>query len=32
MENLKQFIPVEPLLENRWIIKTHPTKIRQTKL
>jgi hypothetical protein len=27
MENLKQFIPVEPLLENRWIIKTHPTKI-----
>lgn len=27
MENLKQFIPVEPLLENRWIIKTHPINI-----
>lgn len=27
MENLKQFIPVEPLMENRWIIRTHPINI-----
>jgi len=27
MEKLKQFIGVEPLMENRWIIKTHPINI-----
>jgi hypothetical protein len=27
MEKLKQFVPVEPLMENRWIIKTHPINI-----